>query len=100
MISSRPWYVRDNDDGEAVVHSAAGRKMLVAVTGTYNEETEHAVACVNTLHEAGIEPADLPKFVEAVRKCWASMGHINDDVSREAYYALKNSAARLPENKR
>ena len=60
------------------------------------DDAKDIVACVNAIHEAGLDPADLPKFVEAVRAL-ANAHDVNEDY--EAHKMVYVATKCLPENK-
>lgn len=60
---------------------------------------EHIVACVNAFHEAGIEPADLPKLVEAVRAAWNDPTPAGNQAPQAVQKAMRLAAACLTENR-
>lgn len=64
------------------------------------DDAKHVVRCVNAFHDAGIDPADLPKFVEAVRIVHNITEIRSDGCAADVCRILTPAAACLPENKR
>ncbi len=63
-------------------------------------------ACCDAFHESGIDPADLPKFIEAVRQAMITIAEWHGDVAWEIYRdnapemkAIREAAACLPEKR-
>ena len=99
MINKTPWRVAAYEGGWTGIDDVGGQQ-LFRLAYNNDENANHAVACVNAFHESGISPADLPKFVEAVRfyKLCAETDSRNS--SWDLYEKLSRAAACLPENKR
>lgn len=110
MISPRPLKVDrrlvERYDSEVYVNG------IIDAYGAFYEcdsldedDLNHIVACVNAFSECGIEPADLPKFVEAVRRTMEAQAYTirkksgADAVAHEAFLKMQAAAACLPENR-
>ena len=68
------------------------------------DDAKYIVACVNAFHESGTDPADLPKFIEAVRAWHKYLPTIaNKQPGVQEWISLvhhgNEAAACLPENK-
>lgn len=111
MISGfdEPWsWVHKADDYAELVDCNGNMIACASPQENHYQLLSHAVACVNAIHAAGIQPGDVAAMVEAVR-AWAKA----DDASRNPFCAecyvkpewlvanaaLYDAAALLPERK-
>lgn len=105
MISERPWRFDWIYEGFA---DAEGNGLLCIEDDCVpsirkEEDSDHIVACVNAIHAAGIQPADVAVFVKAVRawKEYKQSKTMLEEVKRNSAFesAIKTAAALLPERK-
>lgn len=116
MINPRPWH-RDPTNLTSLV-DANGRTVYESSgdEGSVDQwdNMHHITECVLAIHDSGIDPTDLPKFVEAVRASQKIYNFAFDladgprpqddetlgDVRLSAMKAVSDAAACLPENRK
>ena len=108
MISPRPWHLMagmpTNVLCDAMYRVARCDFDGNAEHAECSENAVHIIACVNAFYESGLDPADLPKFVEAVRAWHKYLPTIaNKQPGVQEWISLvhhgNEAAACLPDNK-